>query len=223
MKTSVICFIMVIAFWSCKHKPETQKPKSEVLVKEEKVIPTVPLVLIKLGEFANVNLSDVSVVNEFIVFKQIDANQTVTTIDMNKAVALYRKMTRREQVASLPIFEIQNTDNAILVIQGVGFGGSIWAKVLVNRTSLEIKKIEFEHKAESEGYGAAMTQSYFEEKFVGTNIDLEKNTFILEQNKERRVDDGTLIDGISGATMTSQAALEMVNLGLKNYKAYLRP
>lgn len=223
MKTSVIFFIMVIAFWSCKHKPETQKPKSEVIVKEEKAIPTVPLVLVKLGEFANVNLSDVSVVNEFIVFKQIDTNQTVTTIDMNKAVTLYRKMTRREQVVSLPIFEIQNTDNAILVIQGVGFGGSIWAKVLVDRTSLEIKKIEFEHKAESEGYGAAMTQSYFEEKFVGTKIDLEKNTFILQRNKERRMDDGTLIDGISGATMTSQAALEMVNLGLKNYKGYLRP
>jgi Na+-transporting NADH:ubiquinone oxidoreductase subunit C len=223
MKTSVIFFIVVIAFWSCKHKPETQKPRTEVIVKEEKAIPKVPVVLIKLGEFANVKLSDVSLVNEFMVFKQIDTNNTVTTIDMNKAVALYRKMTQREHLVSLPIFEIRNTDNAILIIQGVGFGGPIWAKVLVDRTSLEIKKVEFEHKAESEGYGAAMTQSYFEEKFVGAKIDLEKNTFILQRNKERRMDDGTIIDGISGATMTSQAALEMVNLELKNYKGYLRP
>ena len=52
-------------------------------------------VLIKLGEFANINLSDVSEVNEFMVFKQIDTNQTVTIIDMNKAVALYRKMTKQ--------------------------------------------------------------------------------------------------------------------------------
>lgn len=123
---------------------------------------------------------------------------------------------------SWPIFEIVATQDITLFVQGIGFGGPIWATVLVHKETLRIKKIEFEHKAESDGYGAAMTQSLFDDKFVGTNIDLEKNSFTLQKYIEKRRDDGTIIDGISGATMTSQSAVEMMNYGLQKYRGYFR-
>lgn len=84
---------------------------------------------------------------------------------------------KREQAVSLPIFEIKGTETVILPLQGVGFGGAIWAKVLVDRKALEIEKIEFEHKAESDGYGAAMTESSFERQFDGVKINLDEHTF----------------------------------------------
>ncbi|MFT6795771.1 MAG: Na+-transporting NADH:ubiquinone oxidoreductase subunit C [Maribacter sp.] len=38
---------------------------------------------------------------------------------------------------------------------------------------------------------------------------------------EKRIDDGTIVDGISGATMTSQSIVKMLNYGLQNYHGYL--
>lgn len=223
MKTKIIFLLVGLLFWNCKQKPGTEKSKEVEILKEQKAIVLVPPSMIELCSFADISLSNKSDINQYLDFKQIDANQSVSAIDMNSAIALYKKMMKREKATSLPIFEIKNTDNVILLIQGVGFGGPIWAKVLVNRNSLEIKNIAFEHFAETDGYGAAMTQSPFVNEFIGTKINLDKNTFALQKNMEKRIDDGVMVDGISGATMTSEAAIEMVNEGLKKYKGYLRP
>ncbi|WP_339628593.1 FMN-binding protein [uncultured Maribacter sp.] len=223
MKTKIILLLVVLLFWNCKQKPGTEKSKEIEILKEETATVLVPPTMIELGKFADVLLSDKSDINQFIDFKQIDTNQSVTAIDMNTAIALYKKMMKRSKSTSLPIFEIKNTEDVILPIQGVGFGGPIWAKVLVDRNTLEIKKIAFEHFAETDGYGAAITQSPFMDEFTGTKINLDKNTFALQKNMEKRIDDGVMVDGISGATMTSEGAIEMVNEGLKKYKAYLRP
>ncbi|SEL26594.1 NADH:ubiquinone oxidoreductase, Na(+)-translocating, C subunit [Maribacter orientalis] len=223
MKTKIIFLLVGLLFWNCKQKSGTEKSKEVEILKEQKAIVLVPPSMIELCSFADISLSNKSDINQYLDFKQIDANQSVSAIDMNSAIALYKKMMKREKATSLPIFEIKNTDNVILLIQGVGFGGPIWAKVLVNRNSLEIKNIAFEHFAETDGYGAAMTQSPFVNEFIGTKINLDKNTFALQKNMEKRIDDGVMVDGISGATMTSEAAIEMVNEGLKKYKGYLRP
>ena len=219
MKTRIVLLLIVSLLWNCKQKPS--KAKEEAPIPNEKPVQSLSPIISELAKFADLTVLDTLDAIQFIDFKQIDENHAVTTIDMNQAVVLYRKMTKREQVTSLPIFEIKDSDTAILFVQGVGFGGAIWATILVDKSTLGIKKIEFDHKAESEGYGAAMTQSSFEDKFVGTKIDLEKNTFTLQKNMESRIDDGTKIDGISGATMTNQGVIEMVNEGLKKYKGYL--
>tara|TARA_R110001592_G_scaffold304426_2_gene576896 strand:- start:381 stop:1052 length:672 start_codon:yes stop_codon:yes gene_type:complete len=223
MKTKIIILLAGLLFWNCKQKPDTEKSKEVEILKEQKTLVVVPPSMIELGSFADISLSNKSDINQYIDFKQIDANQSVTAIDMNEAVSLYKKMMKREKATFSPIFEIKNTNRVILPIQGVGFGGPIWAKVLVDRNTLEIKKIAFEHFAETDGYGAAMTQLPFLNEFIGTKINLDKNTFTLQKNMENRIDNGVLVDGISGATMTSEAAIEMVNEGLKKYKGYLRP
>ena len=222
MNIKVISILPVFLCWGCKESPVTERQKEEPVTEQKAILP-LPPVMAELATFANSVPSDTSDITQFIEFKQIDTNQEVSTITMKEAAELYGKMMKGNHVVTFPIFEMKNTDNVILAVQDVGFGGPIWAKVLVDKKSLVIKKIEFDHKAESDGYGAAMAQSSFEDKFVGTPIVLNKNTFTLQMNMEKRVDDGTMVDGISGATMTSQAALDMVNLGLQHYKGYLRP
>jgi len=224
MKLFIVLF-MAFGFMlcGCKEKSDAIKPKAELPEQEILIEKPVSPVLIEMGKFADLVISDSITANELFLFKEIDDNGVVETVDENEAINLYKKMMKRDAVKSYVIFEIENTDTAILVVQGLGFGGPIWARVLVDTKTLEIKKIAFEHKAESDGYGAAMTQTSFENQFVGTKIDLEKNTFTLQKNIEKRIDDGAFIDGISGATMTSQGAIEMVNEGLKKYKGYLNP
>jgi len=222
MKSFIVPLMgIVLLLGGCKEKPDATKQKIEQPEKEIGIKKPVSPLIKELGKFASPTFSDSTIVNKFFLFKEVNENGAVETVDLNRATVLYRKMMKREVVTSWPVFEIKDTNTAILFVQGIGFGGAIWAKVLMDRKTLKIKKIEFEHKAESEGYGAAMTQSVFEDKFVVTKIDLEKNTFTLQKNIDKRMDDGTIIDGIVGATMTSQSAVEMVNYGLRKYRGYL--
>lgn len=223
MKTKIVLLLLVILGWGCKQNIETKKQKVEDIKQEVETNIKVSPVLKELIAFANLTLTDSTDVNELMLFKEIDSSGSILEIEMGRAVALYKKLMKREQVISYPIFELKDSNMAVLPIQGVGFGGAIWAKVLVDRTTLEIKKIAFEHQAESEGYGDAITQSYFESQFVGTKINLDQNTFALQKNMERRMDDGTIIDGISGATMTNNGVIEMMNEGMKRYRNYLNP
>ena len=223
MKTKFLLLLVVLFFWNCKQKLSTEKTKKIEILREQKAIELVPPTIIELGSFGDISFSDTTDINEFIDFKRIEATQSVTVISMKEAVILYKKVMKRKKAISLPIFEIKNTNNVILPMQGIGFGGPIWAKVLVDRNTLEIKNIAFDHFAETDGYGAAMTQTSFSDEFIGAIIDLDKNTFIFQKNLDNKKNTAISVDGISGATITSEAAIEMVNEGLKKFKGYLRP
>ena len=223
MKTKLIMLFLVPLMWNCKQNPDTEKPKVEESKQETVVVTKLPTIIKELAKFAEPTFSDSTDIGELMTFKELDASGTVTPITMEKAVDLYKAMTKTGQASTMPIFEIQNTDNSILSFQGKGFGGVIWATVLVDRKTLEIKKVAFEHKAESNDYGAAMTQTSFENQFIGTKINLEQNTFSLKKAAEKAVDGGQIIDGISGSTVTSKGAVDMMNEGMKSYRNYLRP
>ena len=223
MRAKLLLLLFISLILNCKQNPGTAKQEAEEIKEEPKTTSEVSPIAKELIQFADLTFTDSTDVNDLVLFKEIDGKGAVTETDMNSAVTLYEKMAKRGQITLYPIFEIKDTDTAILPIQGAGFGGAIWAKVLVDRNTLEIEKIAFGHKAESEGYGAAMTQTSFENQFVGTKINLEEDTFTLRQAMDKVRDDGQIIDGISGATMTSQGVVEMVNEGMKNYRNYLSP
>lgn len=223
MKRKIVLMLLVLIGLGCKQNRETQNSEPVDTNLETETISDVSPITKELIEFADLVVTDSTDVNELIVFKEIDSSGSINEINSTKAIALYKKMTKRQEVTSLPIFELKNKNTTILLIKGVGFGGAIWAKVLVDRTTLEIKDIAFEHQAESEGYGAAMTQSSFENQFVGAKIDFDQHTYTLQRNIEKRMDNGTIINGISGATITNQGVIEMMNQGLQPYKRYLKP
>lgn len=214
--------VFLVLTYACKQSKESEQPilVKEAPHKEASVVQQSAPLLIELAKFASAKELDSQTVEQLFLFKKINTDGTIETITMDMAIDLYGQITKREGMDGKPIFEIKDTNMVILPVKGIGFGGPIWAKVLVDRPTMEIKKIEFEHKSESEGYGAAMTQKLFEDQFVGVKIDFEKDTYVLQRNLERRIDDGTIIDGISGATMTTEGALEMVNEGLKGYRGY---
>ncbi|MDO1513883.1 FMN-binding protein [Maribacter confluentis] len=223
MRTKIIMLLLGFLLLNCKDRSPAIKEIDNTGVTQEKAITPVPSVITDLGKFIGITFSDSLTVDDVFNFKKIDLNNVVVSIDMTQSVLLYKKMTKREKASSFPIFEVKNTSNVILLVQGLGFGGPIWAIVSLDTNTLEIKNIAFDHFAESDGYGAAMTHSTFEDEFIGSVINLEDDTFMMQKNLDSRIDDGVIIDGISGATMTSAAAIQMVNKGLMQYKEYLRP
>ncbi len=224
MKTIVFFLIVFSVVLSCKENKQLGKPPAvedtqEVSVEKK----STPYAIKSLAKFGITSYVDTMDINQILQFKAINENGIVESIGMERAEKLYNQMTKNKEVDSWPIFEINGSDEVILPVDGKGFGGAIWAKVLVDKSTLKIKKVEFNQKAESEGYGDAMTQSVFEDRFIGAKIDLDENTFGLKNNIEKRVDDGVLVDGIAGATMTSRGAVDMLNYGLRKYKGYLAP
>lgn len=223
MRTKITMLLLGFLLLNCKDQTPAIKQIDNTGVIQEKAITPVPSVINDFGEFIGIVFSDSLTVDDVFNFKKIDVSNVITSIDMSQSVVLYNKMTKREKATSFPIFEVKNTNNVILPVQGLGFGGPIWAIVLLDTNTLEIKNIAFDHFAESDGYGSAMTQPSFENEFIGSITNLDDDTFVMQKNLDRRIDDGVIIDGISGATMTSAGAMQMVNQGLKQYKEYLRP
>ena len=118
---------------------------------------------------------------------------------------------------SYPLWCVDRESVARLANQG----GLLSAKLLVDRKSKQILKIEFGQQAESDDYAGELTEASFAERFVGKEIVAAGNTFGLLQRGESKIQGQSEIDGISGATVTSQGVINMMNKGLEQYAAYL--
>jgi Na+-transporting NADH:ubiquinone oxidoreductase subunit C len=175
----------------------------------------------ELGQFAGLDLPDANAAEEMIHFKKINANGELENIDMDNYVALYQLLIKNGQGAELPIFEIEGSDPAILVTGGKGFGGPIWAKILVDRKTQTVRSMAFDHRSESDGYGAGISEIGFGKQFLEAKINPKANTFGLNQTGKKIMEGAQMVDGISGATTTSRAAVYMVNEGLAKYAGYL--
>ncbi len=217
----IYLLVSISLMYSCKQKSESttvleiEKPKQETIDE----IQTSPIVK-ELTEFAEVTLADTINLNKVFLVKEIDEQGNVKTTDLKTGINLYKKTLNSQQSTMFPIFEITNSSKVILVAKSKGYMGAIWAKILMDKTTLEIIKVQFDHKGESEGYGAAFTYTSFENMFTEAKISTTRNTFGLKQDHKDLIQGNQTVDGISGATITSKAAVEMMNTGLKKYKNY---
>ncbi len=212
MRILLIPAMLVSLLLSCKQNPKIETPQQATEI--EKPVFQLSPSLKEIARFCDLQLSDSADVDAKLNFLLIRKSGTMEKATMSDVITSYNKLIRSGPGETFPVFEIKNTQNAVLTISGKGYGGVIWGKLLVNRNTLEIEKAAFDHKAESEGYGTGITLSSFENQFVGPKISFEENTFGLGKGKNS-------IDGVSGATVTYKAVVDMVNEGLKNYEPYL--
>jgi len=208
--------LLLAANWSCREKLVTKKPYNEVTVPRE-----ISQEIKELLNFAKVSFTDTTTISRLIQFKLIDVNGEVRLSDSKENTKVYRNLIKGKATSVLPIFEIIGSDKVIFVVQNRGNIGNIWAKILIDIKSKETLDISFDHLAETEGYGAGITQGTFENQFVGKKLDLDLNSFGLNQNGRVLIEGVHMIDGISGATITNEATVQMINQGLQKYRNYL--
>lgn len=214
-----LSLILASLLFSC------QDPSAE----EEKQAPStppersyqMPKALKEIGEFAEVTFADTNELKQVLRFQLIDGTGQVSNSHFEEVAQRYKKMLQSESSAPAPIIEINDSDKAMLLCNGRGFGGLLWAKLLVDRKSKQILKIEFGQQAESDDYAGQLDETSFVERFVGKEIAAGSNTFGLLQRGERKIQGQSEIDGISGATVTSLGVINMMNKGLERYSSYL--
>ena len=97
----------------------------------------------------------------------------------------------------------------VIPMSGNGLWGSIWGYIGIAADGETIVGAVFDHKSETPGLGAEITNSAYQEQYKGKSL--------IITDKSVSVD----VDAIAGATRTSKGVEEMIERTLKLYLPYL--
>lgn len=212
--------LILLLGYSCKEKPQAVK---EVPAPEVKAVKSLSPVYKEIAAFMDLEVSDSTQIDTILAFKALMGKDSVVSSDASQNLRYYKDIMNKGKASALPIFEVKDSDLTLILFTGKGYVGALWAKVLVDKATGKTIKVRFGHKMESEGYGSGIVSSSFGDQFSDKQLLFEDNTFGLIQNGKAVIKGITMVDGISGATITSSAAVKMLNEGLKNFESYLTP
>jgi Na+-transporting NADH:ubiquinone oxidoreductase subunit C len=140
-------------------------------------------------------------------------------IDMAKE----RKKADAERKLPLFIYQGEGVTSYILAVRGSGLWDEIWGSIALEGDLNTIAGVAFDHKAETPGLGAEIKDNpAFRKQFIGKQI-FENGQYVSVLVKKGGAEKGNLhqVDGITGATITSDGVTKMLESGLKNYLPYI--
>jgi len=132
---------------------------------------------------------------------------------------------------NLPVYVVGKKDNPsevqsyVLPTYGNGLWDNVWAFVALEGDAQTISGIVFDHKGETPGLGARITDSEVQSRFVGKKISYENDELDAPDfQKGEGVDYSSStnkVDGLSGATITAVGVNDMLDSYMNLYKSYL--
>lgn len=101
-----------------------------------------------------------------------------------------------------------------LRLDGKGLWGPIWGYAVVSEDGQTLKGVNFDHKSETPGLGAKITEEAFLKSFKGKKLYDKDGNFVsvrvLKSGTAGDVAEENRVDAISGATLTSKGVDEML-------------
>lgn len=111
------------------------------------------------------------------------------------------------------------TSGIALRLDGKGLWGPIWGYAVVSEDGQTLKGVSFDHKSETPGLGAKITDEAFLNSFKGKKLYDKEGNFVsvrvLKPGTANEIDSENRVDAISGATLTSKGVDEML-LSIQN-------
>jgi len=128
--------------------------------------------------------------------------------------------------ANYPLFILKDKEgkeNYIIPVVGNGLWGPIWGYVALSSDKNTVSGATFDHKTETPGLGAEITEPFFQDPWVGKKVFGDNGEFKSIKVVKGGADDFDLhgVDAISGGTITSNGVSEMVERTLSIYESYL--
>lgn len=218
MKNILIGVIITIFIISCFQPTTTEQSQTE----DSLTVKTMSSVYLRdIGYIIDSTFTDSTDLSLIVDFKYINTNRKVIECDVERSIALYLKIIHSDSCTEFPVFEVKNSNNSVLVVGGKRDWSTIWGMYLIDRSSRKIKKVEFYYLAEVVGLGAGISCTDFEKQFINLPIQIKGNSFGLTQNKEIVIQGENIIDGVSGASLSSKTVVEISNqLGLLTENMY---
>ena len=151
------------------------------------------------------------------------------TVDAFK-IRLNNEIKKPAKDQRFPLYkaEVNNLSYYIIPLRGSGLWDAIWGYIALKSDINTIQGAVFDHKAETAGLGAEITQQWFmdrfkEEKVFDTSGQLVGINVSKTNNDPKDIDkDDHEIDAISGATITGDGVTNMITERLKHYIPYFK-
>ena len=128
-----------------------------------------------------------------------------------------------QQKEFLPIYT-EKVSNAIIVpVSGKGLWGSLYGYFALNSDNFStVKGITFYKHKETPGLGAEISEKWFQLNFIGKEIYADDILKSINVTKAGLADKDALheVDGISGATITSNGVTNLLIRDLQRYEPY---
>jgi len=212
-KHILMSIIIIIFTTACKQTTPTEDSSTEKQ--------SMSMYMRDIGYFIDTTYTDSTDLNSIVDFKYLDINKKINNCSMEKSTELYSNIIHSDSCTEFPIFEVKNSNISVLVIGQKSQWATIWAMYLVDRDLKTIKKVDIYYKAEVPGLGVGISSTEFENQFINLPIQISGHSFGLKQDEKIIIQGGNIIDGISGATLSSTTIIEVSNK-LELFNEYLR-
>jgi len=119
--------------------------------------------------------------------------------------------------------EIDGATKFVIPMNGQGLWGPIWGYIALDENRSTVYGVYFSHASETPGLGAEIKESIkFQESFQGKKV-VNDGVVGLKVVKSGKADKGSAyeVDGVTGATMTSNGVDAMINKVLSAYLPFL--
>ncbi len=141
----------------------------------------------------------------------------------NVDMAKERKKPLSEQVLPMYVLDTPKGKVYIMAVYGSGLWDVIWGSVAVEDDFSTVAGAAFDHQQETPGLGAEIKDNpNFAAQFKGKQLFSSDGAFAsITVRKGSAVEPLHDVDGISGATITSNGVTEMLQRGLRYYLPYI--
>jgi Na+-transporting NADH:ubiquinone oxidoreductase subunit C len=148
----------------------------------------------------------------------------IEAFDIN--LALEVKKDSDTQRFPLYIANVENEKFYVIPLRGAGLWAEIWGYIALREDINTIKGVSFDHKSETAGLGAEITEDWFIDSFIDEKINDSQGNFVgvylTKSNNDPRNEDkmDNEVDAISGATITGDGVSDMIIERVQNYLPY---
>ena len=121
------------------------------------------------------------------------------------------------------VAEVDGETKYVLPVTGRGLWGGLWGYIALNADKKTVFGTYFYHTSETAGLGARIGERWFQEQFNGKPLFAGDDTenIALSVVKAGASKAETEIDGVTGATLTSDGVSAMVKDGLTAYISFI--
>ena len=148
----------------------------------------------------------------------------IEAFDIN--LALEVKKDSDTQRFPLYIANVENEKFYVIPLRGAGLWAEIWGYIALREDINTIKGVSFDHKSETAGLGAEITEDWFIDSFTDEKINDSQGNFVgvylTKSNNDPKNEDkmDNEVDAISGATITGDGVSDMIIERVQNYLPY---
>ena len=125
---------------------------------------------------------------------------------------------------NMPLY-IANVDGAtkyVIPVTGRGLWGGLWGYIALNEDCQTVFGAYMSHASETAGLGALLVEPWFHARFVGKKLFKGDDQVALTVVKAGAVKEADYeVDGITGATLTTNGVANMVKDGLQKYIGFI--